>query len=146
MKKLILFITILLCIACKKSSIEKKIIANNNEYWEFYNYEYNQGAIYFQFKENGSHDKYLQYINEGFKLFNNDGDIISGYRTWSIKNDSTFVWDDEEYKIEKISDNEIILSYIRYSKTENIGNQKYFILLNKWRVTNKGPQSLGYKK
>ena len=146
MKKIILFIALLLCVACKKSNIEKKIIANNNEYWEYYNYEHNQGAIYFQFKENGSYDKYLQFINEGFKLFNNDGDVISGYRTWSIKNDSTFVWDDDEYKIEKISENEIILSYIRHAKTAGIHNQKYFTLLTKWRVTNKGPRSLGYER
>ena len=126
------------CLSCsKKSEIETIFIANNNEYWEYRNYCHNTAGIYFQFRKNGSHDKYLNsYV--GFDLFNNDGDLECGPRTWSIKNDSVFLWDKGIYKIEKITNKEIILSYYHYK----IKEKNCFIRLSKWVDTPKGPKLL----
>lgn len=71
--RLIIFLFVLLCISCtKKSKIESIFIANKNEYWEYEDYCWGTNAIYFQFKENGTQDKYLLYIDDGFSLFNTD--------------------------------------------------------------------------
>lgn len=138
MNKIIIIILLLVCISCsKKKEIESAFIADKNDYWEYRDYCWNTKGIYFQFKENGSHDKYLRsYV--GFDLFNNDGDLISGSRTWSIKNDSTFVFDKDEYKIEKISNTEILLSYYHYK----IKDKKCFVKMSKWANTPKGPKKL----
>ena len=140
MNKIKIIILLLLCISCnKKSEIESVFVAHKNEYWEYQNYCNNGGrGIYFQFKDGAVYDQYLQYINEGFRLFNRDGDLESGLRTWSIKNDSVFLWDKGIYKIEKITNKEIILSYYHYK----IKGKKCFIRLSKWIVTPEGPQKL----
>jgi len=126
------------CLSCsKKREIETIFIANDNEYWEYRDYCHNTAGIYFQFRENGSHDKYLRsYV--GFDLFNNDGDLISGPRTYSILNDSIFVFDKQEYKIERITNEEILLSYYHYK----IKERKCFLRLSKWENTPKGPKKL----
>ena len=80
----------------------------------------------FRFNKNGSYDKYLKSYTV-FDLFNNDGDLLSGSRTWSLKNDSIFVWDNEEYRIEKYGTQQIRLSYYHYKKK----NKKCSITLNK---------------
>lgn len=133
-------ILLLACLSCsKKSEIEEQFVASKNDYWQYKNYCSNNGrGIYFQFKENGSYDKYLQYINEGFSLFNNDGDLQSGPRTWSIKNDSIFLLDNGTYKIEKTSKNEILLSYYHHE----IKDKKCYVRLSKWVNTPKGPKLL----
>lgn len=139
MNKIKIIILLLLCISCsKKDEIESVFIANNNEYWQFKNYCYAvSGSTYFQFKDNGTYDVYLRsYV--GFDLFNDDGDLKSGPRLWSIKNDSTFVLNKGIYKIEKITNKEIILSYYHYK----IKDRKCFIRLSKWVVTPKGPKLL----
>jgi len=96
----------------KKSEIENIFITQKNEYWNYKDCDGNH-SLYFKFNKDGSHDKYNRYIKEGFTLFNNDGDVISGPRSWSIKNDSTFVWDKGVYKIEVCAKDSIVLSYIR---------------------------------
>ena len=140
MNKIKIIILSLLFITCdKKNEIESVFIAHKNEYWEYRNYCNNSGrGIYFQFREGAVYDQYLQYINEGFSLFNSDGDLIFDSRSWSVKNDSTFVLDKEAYKIEKYSNKEILLSYF----DSGIKDKKCFILLSKWIVTPKGPKPL----
>lgn len=125
----IVFLLIFLCCSSsKKNEIKSIFIANSKEYWKYNDYCLDTRGIYFQFKNNGSHDKYILYSDEGFHLFNDDGDLLSGPRTWSIKNDSTFVFDEEEYKIEKIKNNEILLSYYHYK----VKDKKCYVKLTKW--------------
>lgn len=121
----------------KKNKIESIFIASKNEYWECVNYCYDS-KTYFQFKDNENYDAYLLYAKEGFKLFNNDRDIVNHSRTWGIKNDSTFIWDNGSYKIEKISKNEILLSYYHHE----IKDKKCYVRLSKWLNTPKGPKLL----
>jgi hypothetical protein len=114
--KLTYFIILILFFSCsKKREIENIFITKKNEYW---NYKDCDGghSLYFKFNKNGSYDKYLSNpINEGkgFDLFNNDGDLLSGPRSWIIKNDSTFVWDKGVYRIEVCVKDSIVLSYNR---------------------------------
>lgn len=138
MNKIVIILLMIMSVSCnKKDKIKSFFITNKNEYWECLNYCYNSGSTYFQFKENGSYDVFLRsYV--GFDLFNDDGDLISGSRPWSIKNDSTFVWDKWNYKIEKMSKNEILLSYYHYE----IKNKKCYVRLSKWVNTPQGPKLL----
>jgi len=137
--KLVILFFVTICISCsKKSEIESIFIANKNEYWKYNDYCQDTRGIYFQFKNNSSHDKFVLYSKEGFHLFNDDGDLLSGPRTWSIKNDSTFIFDEEEYKIEKITEKEILLSYYHYK----IKDKKCFVKLSKWVDGPEGPRPL----
>ena len=139
MNKIKIIILLMLCTSCnKKSEIKSVFLANKNDYWQCKDYCYpTSGSTYFQFKENGIYDRYLRsYV--GFDLFNNDGDLESGPRPWSIKNDSTFVMGKGIYKIEKITNKEIILSYYHFK----IKEKKCFIRLSKWVDTPKGPKLL----
>ena len=127
-------------ISCsKKKDIESIFVCNKNEYWDAKDYCYNTGGNFYQFKENGSCDRYILYNNYlGFRLANSDGDLINDPGTWSIKNDSTFVWDKGVYKIEKLVKNEILLSYYHYE----IKDKKCYVRLSKWVKTPQGPKHL----
>lgn len=139
MNKIIIILLLLCCISCSDNDkIKSLFVANKNEYWAYKDYCYDNSGNYYQFKEDGIYDRYLGYAKEGFRLFNNDGDLVEDSRTWSIKNDSTFVWDRGSYKIEKISKNEILLSYYHYK----IENKKCYVRLTKWLNTPKGPKLL----
>ena len=141
MNKIILILFLIATVSCtKKNEIESLLVTNKNEYWECINYCYNSGSTYFQFKDNGSYNAFLRsYV--GFDLFNNDGDLRNDPGTWSIKNDSTFVWDKDAYKIEKISKNEILLSYYHYE----IKDKKCYVRLSKWITTPSGPKHLDHQ-
>lgn len=129
----------IISVSCnKKNKIESIFIANKNEYWAYKDYCYDNSGNYYQFKEDGIYDCYLGYAKEGFRLFNNDGDIVNDSRTWSVKNDSTFVWYRGSYKIEKISKKEILLSYYHHE----IKDKKCYIRLSKWVNTSKGTKLL----
>lgn len=121
MSKLPLILLFILTFSCsKKSEIEDIFISKQNEYWDYDNNCQSHG-VYFRFNKKGDYDKYLSKpMNEGkgFDLFNNDGDLISGPRSWSIKNDSTFVWDEAEYKIESCTNQKIILQYYDYKEKD----------------------------
>lgn len=137
--KIIITLLVVLCISCnKKSKIESTFIASKKEYWAYNDYCLGTKGIYFQFRENGTHDKYLLHIDDGFSLFNTDRGGGSATRTWSIKNDSTFVFDEEEYKIEKFTEKEIFLSYYHYK----IKDKKCFVKLSKWVDGPEGPRPL----
>lgn len=119
MNKKIVLVAFIMFVSCgKKHELENTFITNESEYWK-YNNDCIQSRVYFKFYQNGNYDKYLRTY-KGFNLFNNDGDIISKERTWSVKNDSTFVWSKEEYKIEKIGKQQIILSYHHYKVKDKI--------------------------
>jgi hypothetical protein len=139
MNKIIIILLLILSASCnKKKEIESIFLTNKNEYWDSKEYCYNGGGNFFQFKKDGNYDRYLLYNNYlGFRLANDDGDLKSGPRTWSIKNDSTFVWDKGVYKIEKISKKEILLSYDHYE----LKGVKCYVRLSKWVVTPKGPKT-----
>jgi hypothetical protein len=129
MNKILILVFFLLASCSKKNELENIFTCDKNEYWSYKN---NCGSfgIYFKFNSDGSHDKYLSKpIDEGkgFDLFNNDGDVISGPRTWSIKNDSIFVWDKGVYKIESCNENIIILTYYHYKEK----NKKCSVALKK---------------
>jgi hypothetical protein len=129
MNKILILVFFLLASCSKKNELENIFTCDKNEYWSYKN---NCGSygIYFKFNSDGSHDKYLSKpIDEGkgFDLFNNDGDVISGPRTWSIKNDSIFVWDKGVYKIESYNENIIILTYYHYKEK----NKKCSVALKK---------------
>lgn len=94
----------------RKRAIEQIFITKEKEYWKYKDNCQSDG-IYFKFNATGDYDKYLRYINDGFTPFNDDGDLLSGRRSWSIKNDSTFVWNENECKIELLSNEKIILYY-----------------------------------
>ncbi len=100
-----------LSISCsKKNQIERIFISSKSEYWR-YSDKCGTHGIYFKFHKNGTYDKYNRFIDDGFTLFNDDGDIKSGPRNWSISNDSTFIWDKFEYKIKQCQPNSIVLTY-----------------------------------
>ena len=116
--KLVIGSLLILLFSCsKKSEIENIFISNQDEYWD-YKDDCEGHGVYFRFNEKGDYDKYNRYIKDGFTLFNNDGDVISGPRSWSIKNDSTFVWNNEDYKIEVCTKDSIILSYYHYKEKD----------------------------
>ena len=126
----------MLSISCsKKGEIESIFIADKNEYWVHHDYCYNTGGNCYRFNENGSYDRFLR-SNIGFDLFNNDGDLIRDPGTWSIKNDSTFVRDKGVFKIEKLTKNEILLSYYNHE----FKGIKCFLRLSKWVQTPQGPK------
>ena len=137
-KILIVLLTPVLLSCTKKEKLEEQFIANKNEYWAYKDYCYDSAGNYYQFREDGVYDCYLGYAKEGFRLFNNDGDLVNESRTWSIKNDSTFVFDEWSYRIEKISKNEILLSYYHHE----IKDKKCYVRLTKWLSTPKGPKPL----
>lgn len=114
--KLLILLLLILNLSCsKKNDIEKIFISKQNEYWQ-YEDDCQSHGIYFRFNKKGDYDKYNKYTNDGFELFNNDGDLISGSRSWSIKNDSIFVWNNENYKIKSCNDKKIILTYYHYKE------------------------------
>ncbi len=116
MNKLIISILLISFFSCnKKSEIENIFISKQNEYWDYIN-DCQSHGIYFRFHKKGDYDKYNRDIFNGFELFNNDGDLVSRKRTWSIKNDSIFVWHEAEYKIESYTEQKIILSYYHYKE------------------------------
>lgn len=138
MNKIILILFLIATVSCsKKNEIESLLVTNKDEYWEYQNYCFNNGLLYFQFNENAKYDKYLR-MNEGFKLFNKDGDLRNDSRTWSVKNDSTLVWNQWNYKIEKTSKDEILLSYYHHE----IKDKKCYIRLSKLVDTSKGTKLL----
>ena len=115
MKKLIVTVFTLFSLtiftSCnRENSIAEIFIAEENEYWKYRDNCQSHG-IYFKFNQAGDYDKYLNDISDGFSLFNDDGDLLSGPRSWTIKNDSTFVWDGNECYIELLSNEKIILYY-----------------------------------
>ena len=111
LKFCLIIIVVFLQISCsKEAKIENVFTTSKNEYWKYKNSCGSHG-IYFRFNEDRTYDKYNKYINDGFELFNDDGDLISGSRTWSIKNDSIFIWNKAEYKIKSYSSSKIILIY-----------------------------------
>jgi hypothetical protein len=122
MNKLVILLALGLLFSCnKKSKLENIFIGGKKDYWNYKDNCQKEGSkgIYFKFNKKGDYDKYLSKpINEGngFDLFNNDGDLMSDPRNWSIKNDSTFVWDGEDYKIERYTKDNIILSYYHYKE------------------------------
>jgi len=124
-RKLILIAIVVLLSCGKERELENTFVTKKSEYWQ-YNDDCAKSRVYFRFNKNGSYDKYLKSYT-GFDLFNNDGDLLSGSRTWSLKNDSIFVWDNEEYRIEKYGTQQIRLSYYHYKKK----NKKCSITLNK---------------
>ncbi|WP_281322568.1 hypothetical protein [Flavobacterium aestivum] len=128
--KLIILLLLVLNFSCsKKRELESIFISKQNEYWSYDN-DCQSHGVYFRFNKKGDYDKYLSKpINQGkgFDLFNNDGDLKSGPRSWSIKNDSTFVWNGEDYKIESCNTKKIILSYYHYKEK----NKKCKITFNK---------------
>ncbi|MEO8240629.1 MAG: hypothetical protein ABI576_21170 [Flavobacterium sp.] len=91
--------------------METILIAKEGEYWE---YENNCGShsLYFHFNNEGSYDTYNRFIDRGFVLFNNDGDLLSGERSWSIVDDSILKWDKATYKIVSFTEKKIVLSYL----------------------------------
>ncbi len=134
-----MFLLALLVSCTNKSKIESIFLAHKNEYWSHQDYCFNTAGNCFQFKEDGIYDIYLAFNDSvGFRLFNNDGDVINDSRTWSIKNDSTFVWDKGIFKIEKLSKSEILLSY--YDDT--FKGKKCYVRLSKWIKTPQGPKPL----
>lgn len=126
-RKLILLAFVILLSCVKNIELENTFITKQNEYWQYENACGGGRGIYFKFNNDGTYDKINRFINDGFVLFNNDGDLISGPRSWSIKNDSTFVWDNGEYKIEKCNSQQIILSYYHYKEKD----KKCLITLSK---------------
>lgn len=129
----------ILSVSCnRKNKIETIFIANKNEYWLYTEYCYDNVGNFYQFKEDGIYDRYLSYAKEGFRLFNNRRDLAYNSRTWSIKNDSILLFDRGSYKIEKISKNEILLSYYHHE----IKDKKCYIRLSKWLNTPEGPKLL----
>lgn len=143
MKKLIKYtkviILLVLLSSCNKhSKIESIFIANKNEYWKYENHCQDSKGIYFQFKKNGSYDNYLLYTKEGVVLFNEDGDVLESPRNWSVKNDSTLIIDYVELKINKITNNDILLSY----NQNKIKNKKCEVRLTKWIYGPKGPKKI----
>ncbi|PXY45016.1 hypothetical protein [Flavobacterium hydrophilum] len=136
MNKTIVILLMILCISCsKKKETESIFIAEKDEYWVHHDYCYNTGGNCFHFNENGSYDRFL-VTPTAFRLANNDGDLINDPGTWSIKNDSTFVWDKGVFKIEKITKKQILLSYYHY-ESKGI---KCFVRLSKWIQTPQGPK------
>ncbi len=131
----------ILSISCgKRNEIESIFIANKDEYWQHYDYCYNTGGNCFKFKKDDTCDLYLMFNDKPFfRLFNSDGDVVNDPGTWSIKNDSTFIWDKEVFKIEKLTKNEILLSYSDYE----IKGKKCYVRLSKWAKTPQGPKHLG---
>ncbi|WPO80746.1 hypothetical protein [Flavobacterium sp. KACC 22761] len=141
--KIVVLILVQLCVSCsKKNEIESMFVTSKNEYWKYQDYCWNNKGVYFKCNKNGSSDKYRFNTDEGFLLFNTDGDLEIIGSSWSIKNDSTFVFDNEEYKIEKISNKEILLSYYHYK----IKDKKCFVKLTKWVDGPKGPKPLDSAK
>ena len=126
----ILILAFFLLISCsKKREIENIFLCNKNEYWK-YSDDCQSHGIYFRFHKKGDYDKYLSKpINDGkgFDLFNNDGDVKSGPRSWSIKNDTSLVWDKGNYKIESSNQQKIILTYFHYKEK----NKKCTVTLEK---------------
>ena len=107
---LIILVIICIQVSCsQKSKIENTFMNSKTDFWK---YEDNCGShgIYFKFYKNGTYDKFNKYL-DGFALFNNDGDLLSAARHWSIDNDSTLAWDNANYKIQFYSNNKIILNY-----------------------------------
>ena len=129
----IIILLALLSSCRKQSEIESIFIAKKNEYWKYQNNCFDSRGLYYQFKENGSYDKYSLSIKDGFTLSNSS--VHSGPRIWSVKNDSTFAFKYGEYKIEKIKANEILLSYYRRDK------KKCFAKLSIWINTPTGPKA-----
>jgi len=126
-----------LSVSCsKKNEIESIFIAGKNEYWQAYDY-CSTGSNCYHFKKNGTCDLYMMSIEKPFfRLFNHDGDVINDPEPWSVKNDSTLLWHEGVYKIEKLSRREILLSYYHYE----IKGRKCFVRLTKWVDTPQGPK------
>ncbi len=113
MNKICVIFFFLLFSCNKKAEKETILIAKEGEYWSYKNNCGSHG-IEFHFNKDGSYDKYNNFIDRGFVLFNNDGDLISDpkERTWSIVNDSVFQWDEATYKVVSFTDKKIVLSYL----------------------------------
>ncbi|WP_264535763.1 hypothetical protein [Flavobacterium sp. N1736] len=113
-------------------------MTNKNEYWQYRDYCWNTKGIYFRYNKDGSSNQYFLHINDGFTLYDKNGTLRNGSALWSIKNDSTFVFDDLEYKIEKITNKEILLSYYN----PEFKDKKCFVKLSKWIDGPEGPKPL----
>ncbi|MFK7004693.1 hypothetical protein BWK63_04145 [Flavobacterium covae] len=115
-----LLILLLFCISCnERKSLADYITTRENEYWRWEDNCQQSSSVYFTFDKDGVFNKYLKYLKEGFVLYNKDTDVQEEDRTWSIKNDTIFVWRHQEYKIISYNDNEISLTYNHY-KTKDI--------------------------
>jgi len=116
--KLVTLLLLSLLFSCNaKSELGNIFITDKNDYWQYKN-DCGSHGVYFKFYDNGHYDKFNRFIDSGFELFNNDGDLISDKRTWSIKNDSTFIWDKGEYRIEFFNKDSVILSYTHYKEKQ----------------------------
>jgi len=139
MNKIIIMLLLILSVSCsKKNEIESIFIADQNEYWQDYDYCYNTGGNCYKFKKNGTCDLYMMFSSDKpfFRLLNHDDDVINDPEPWSVKNDSTLLWNEGVYKIEKLSRREILLSYYHY----DIKGRKCFVRLVKWVETPQGPR------
>lgn len=117
MNKFCMIFLFFILLSCnKKNKSETILIATKGKYWQYQNSCGSHG-VNFHFNEDGTYDKYNRFIDKGFVLFNNDDDLISGKRSWTLVNDSILKWDGLNYKIVSISEKKIILSYLNNQKT-----------------------------
>ncbi|MFB9108964.1 hypothetical protein [Flavobacterium gyeonganense] len=114
--KLLYLVFLTLLISCtKKNKIEAIFITPKDHYWQWSNtqqYNVGCGEINFKFEKNGYSHRYNFNFKKGYILHEGQyDDIIIGPKKWYLKNDSTLVWDNLEYKIEHIDNTVIMLSY-----------------------------------
>lgn len=115
--KLLLMLLLSIFISCsKKSKMEDVIITSKDYYWQYSDtrdYSIGCGMINFRFDKDGYSHRYDFNVKKGYIL--NEGlqgsDIKINPEKWYIKNDSTLVWGNIDYKIEHIDRTVIVLTY-----------------------------------
>lgn len=87
------------------------IVNGVNDYWLVYD-EAEPGYLggaYYKFYSNGTYDRYRTNLNNEYILFNDDGDLLSERRTWSVSEDSILKWGEHSLDIIDYNDNTFIL-------------------------------------
>ncbi len=106
-KTLYIFIIVITFLSCSKTnSIEDTFVTGQNEYWTYYS-QGQSGYMYFKFHKDKTYDKYERDLS----LFNNDGDLISGNRNWSVSKDSIFTWGAHKYDLISCNEKAIVIMY-----------------------------------
>ncbi|MEE1897964.1 hypothetical protein V1389_06440 [Flavobacterium rakeshii] len=109
--KFILVLFYIILVGCSGKTKEDYLINGKDDYWEEYDeiQSGKMGQIYYKFYSNGTYDRYRTNLNNEYILFNDDGDLLSERRTWSVSEDSILKWGEHRLDIVDYNDNTIIL-------------------------------------
>ncbi|RZK51736.1 MAG: hypothetical protein EOO87_16930 [Pedobacter sp.] len=102
--------------SCSKS-VNNSPITKSHEYWRYDDQQdAGFGSVFYKFHNNGSYDRYTKKISGEYSLYNDDGDVESEHRKWSISNDSIMNFGNLVCDVVRYNENVIVLYLNKHNR------------------------------